>query len=58
MLSHVTRLLKIVVTQATGKKRIIDDAADGGQSEASTDEHSLCPCGATQPAHHLEALWA
>jgi len=29
---------RFVITQATGKQGIIDDAAAGGQSEVSTDE--------------------
>ena len=49
---------RFVITQATGKQRIIDDAAAGGQSEASTDENILGFCNALQPAHHLVALAA
>jgi len=30
---------RFVVTQATGKQEIIDDAAAGGQSEVSIDEN-------------------
>ena len=47
---------RFVITQSTGKSRIIDDAADGGQSDVSTDENALCFCSATQPAHHMEAI--
>jgi len=47
---------RFVITQATGKQRIIDDAAAGGQSEASTDENILGFCNALQPANHLAAL--
>ena len=47
---------RFVITQATGKSRIIDDAADGGQSDVSTDENALCFCSAIQPAHHIEAV--
>ena len=47
---------RFVITQSTGKQRIIDDAAAGGQSEASTDENMLGFCNALQPAHHLAAL--
>ena len=47
---------RFVITQSTGKQRIIDDAAAGGQSEASTDENILGFCNALQPAHHLAAL--
>ena len=47
---------RFVITQSTGKQRIIDDAAAGGQSDASTDENILGFCNALQPAHHLAAL--
>ena len=47
---------RFVITQSTGKQRIIDDAAAGGQSEVSTDENILGFCNALQPAHHLAAL--
>ena len=49
---------RFVITQFTGKQRIIDDAAAGGQSEASTDENMLDFCNALQPAHHLATLLA
>ena len=49
---------RFVITQATGKSRIIDDAANGGQSDVSTDENALCFCSAIQPAHHIEAVSA
>jgi len=47
---------RFVITQSTGKQRIIDDAAAGGQSEASTDENVLGFCNALQPANHLATL--
>ena len=37
---------RFVITQSSGKKRIIDDAADGGQSDSSTDENALQFCSA------------
>jgi len=49
---------RFVITQSTGKQRIIDDAAAGGQSDVSTDENILGFCNALQPAHHLSALVA
>jgi hypothetical protein len=49
---------RFVITQSTGKQRIIDDAAGGGQSEVSTDENILGFCNALQPAHHLTTLMA
>ena len=47
---------RFVITQATGKSRIIDDAADGGQSDVSTDENALCCCSAIQPTHRIEVV--
>ena len=47
---------RFVITQSSGKKRIIDDAADGGQSDSSTDENALQFCSAVQPARHLAHL--
>ena len=49
---------KFIITQSRGKCRIIDDAASGGQSVASTDENVLCFCNALQPAYNLSALKA
>ena len=49
---------RFVITQSTGKHRIIDDAAGGGQSEVSTDENILGLCNVLQPAHHLTTLMA
>ena len=37
---------RFVITQASNKQRIIDDAAAGGQSDASTDENMLGFCNA------------
>ncbi len=54
--SNVILIRRLVITQSAGKKRIIDNAADGGQSEMSTDEKALCFCSAIQPAHHSEAI--
>ena len=54
--SNFRLIRRFVITQATGKKRIIDDAADGGQSGVSTDENALCFCSAIQPAHHIESI--
>jgi len=53
------RLIKrFVITQSTGKQRIIDDAAAGGQSEVSTDENALQFCTAVQPACHIAVLYS
>ena len=47
---------RFAITQSSGKKRVIDDAADGGQSETSEDANKLRLCNALQPAHHLTIL--
>ena len=45
-----------VITQASGKQRIIDDAARGGQSELSSDSNKLVLCNALRPAQHVSAV--
>ena len=51
------RLIKrFVITQASGKKRVIDDAAGGGQSAHSHDANHLQFCSALQPCAHVQAL--
>jgi len=53
------RLIKrFVITQASGKKRVIDDAASGGQSLFSRDGNKLQFCSAMQPCAHVQALAA
>ena len=47
---------RFVITQAMGKKRVIDDAAGGGQSDTSTDENVLQFCSVLQPACQLAQL--
>ena len=42
-----------VITQASGKQRIIDDAARGGQSERSHDANKLVLCSPFRPAQHV-----
>ena len=51
---HLIR--RFAVTQSSGKKRVIDDAADGGQSGTSEDANKLRLCNALQPARHLTIL--
>lgn len=51
------RLIKrFVITQNSGKKRVIDDAAAGGQSRLSQDGNHLKFCSALQPCTHLKCL--
>ena len=49
---------RFVVTQASGKKRVIDDALAGRQSEFSSDANKLQFCSAIQPCLHAQALAA
>lgn len=55
------RLIKrFVITQASGKKRVIDDAAGGGQSAHSHDANHLQFCSAPRPDFGYgceEPLW-
>ena len=46
---------RCVITQSSGKKRIIDDAAVGGQSESSRDANKLVLCTPLRPAQHIQA---
>ena len=51
------RLIKrFVITQASGKKRVIDDDAAGGQSQLSTDGNKLQFTTALQPCQHVKLL--
>ncbi|CAE7559557.1 unnamed protein product [Symbiodinium natans] len=47
---------RFCITQGTGKKRVIDDAAAGGQSAASEDHNKLDLCTALQPGVHARLL--
>ena len=49
---------RFVVTQASGKKRVIDDALAGRQSELSSDANKLQFCSAIQLCLHAQALAA
>ena len=44
---------RCVITQASGKKRVIDNADHGGQSELSSDANKLVVCSALRPAQHI-----
>lgn len=51
------RLIKrFVITQSSGQKRVIDDAAAGGQSRLSQDGNRLKFCSALQSCTHLRCL--
>ena len=47
---------RFVIEQASGKKRVIDDASASRQSEFSSDGNRLRFCSAIQPCLHLQAL--
>ena len=44
---------RFATVQSSGKKRVIDDAAKGGQCDLSQDSNKLKLCSALRPAHHL-----
>ena len=52
----INLIRRFAIDQPSGKKRIIDDAAEGGQSETSEDANKVQFCNATQPAKHVAAL--
>ena len=49
---------RFVITQASGKKRGIDDSMSGRQSEFSSDANKLQFCSAIQPCLHAQTLAA
>eukprot|EP00435_Cladocopium_sp_Y103_P018485 s228_g4.t1 len=48
---------RFCIQQPGGKLRVIDDAADGGQSALSSDSNRLDLCTAIQPGIHVRLLW-
>ena len=48
-----TLIPRHVITQSSGKQRVIDDAARGGQSERSQDANKLVLCTPFRPAQHI-----
>ena len=50
------RLIRRFAIEQGGNYRVIDDAADGGQSESSVDANRLRFCSAVQPAYHVALL--
>ena len=49
---------RCVITQSSGKQRIIDNADVGGQSELSSDPNKLILCSPLRPAQHLSVALA
>lgn len=47
---------RCVITQSSGKQRVIDDAFRGGQSGTSRDSNKLVLCSPLRPAQHVQAL--
>ena len=48
---------RFCIRQPSGKLRVIDDAADGGQSALSSDANKLGLCASIQPGLHVQLLW-
>lgn len=42
-----------VITQSSGKQRVIDNGDTGGQSDRSSDANKLTLCSALRPAQHI-----
>ena len=53
---HYRLIRRFAIEQAGGRFRVIDDGADGGQSESSVDANRLRFCSALQPAYHVALL--
>ena len=49
---------RCVITQASGKQRLIDDATRGGRSASSRDSNKLVLCTPLRPALHVQAAAA
>ena len=49
---------RCVITQSSGKQRIIDNADTGGQSSLSSDSNKLVLCSPLRVAHHISAAMA
>lgn len=47
---------RCVITQSSGKQRVIDDAFRGGQSGTSRDANKLVLCSPLRPAQHIQTL--
>ena len=47
---------RCVITQSSGKQRIIDNADAGGQSESSRDSNKLVLCSALRPGQRAQAI--
>ena len=55
---HRFRLTRwLCIKQPSGKLRVIDDAASGGQSALSSDRNKLDLCSAIQPGLNAKLLW-
>ena len=49
---------RCLITQSSGKQRVIDNADQGGQSELSSDANKLVLCTPLRPAHDIRAVVA
>ena len=48
---------RFCIQQPSGKQRVIDDAADGGQSALSSDAKKLDLCTGIQPGLRVQFVW-
>ena len=60
-LAHVQRrahrlIPRCVITQSSGKQRVIDNGDTGGQSERSSDANKLTLCSPLRPAQHISLV--
>ena len=46
----------LVITQTSGKQRVIDNGDTGGQSDLSSDANKLTLCSPVQPAQHISLV--
>ena len=47
---------RCVITQSSGKQRVIDNGDTGGQSERSSDANKLTLCSPLRPAQHISLV--
>ena len=47
---------RCVITQSSGKQRVIDNGDTGGQSDLSSDANRLTLCSPVRPAQHISLV--
>jgi hypothetical protein len=62
IIGQARRLIpRCVITQSSGKQRVIDNGDTGGQSERSSDSNKLTLCSPLRPVQHISLvvhLWS